>query len=105
MDLVKGWIAAGVDIERTAIPSITEQRLDTKEQSIGGLEFYAGRIMKRHADSGDEARGPPLTPEQRRDAQARTAALYRRMGRTTEADEIERTLAAERPPTTTKGKP
>jgi hypothetical protein len=105
MDLVKGWIAAGIDIQKTAIPAIEEQRRETSEKSIGGLEFYAGRIAKRHADSGDEARGPPLTVEERVEAQRRTVALYRRMGRTAEADQIEQSLGAEKPPTTTKGKP
>jgi hypothetical protein len=94
MEIVKGWIDEGVDIENVAIPAITEQRRETREESITSLLFYAGRIAKRHADAIDKGHVPrkPMTPEEIDEHTRSTIALYRRIGRHEEADLLARGL-------------
>lgn len=95
MDLVRSWIDEGVDIEGVAIPAIEQQRRDTRETRIGGLEFYASRVAKAHADAIDKGHVPrkPMTPEETEAHMRSTIALYRRIGRTEEADLLERQMA------------
>ncbi len=58
VDVVKGWIAAGVDIEATVIPAIEEQFKNAGDQNIGSLRFYAGRVAKKHAQANPKRSGP-----------------------------------------------
>ncbi len=49
LDIVKGWIADGVDLEQTAVPVITEKLQASADDSIGSLRFYDGAVRKAHA--------------------------------------------------------
>ena len=64
LDTVKAWLADGISVDETILPTIEAQRLNTKETSIGSLAFYAGRIAKAHADKvGTPAARSTWTPE------------------------------------------
>lgn len=66
VDTVKRWLADGADVDRDIVPSITAQFRDTKDPSIGSLNFYSGRIAKAVAQASG---GPPSrqwTPEDQR---------------------------------------
>jgi uncharacterized protein YdaU (DUF1376 family) len=63
VDIVKAWLAAGYDVEETIVPAITAQHRDTREKSIGSLNFYSGRIAKLHAET--VAASTPRGPEEK----------------------------------------
>lgn len=71
VDVVKSWQEAGVDLINVALPAIKSQLADTKEPSIGSLQFYAGRVLKAHADRGST---PALTREWSPEQQAKYLA-------------------------------
>lgn len=60
VDVVKAWIAAGYDIEATVIPAITQLFGDTKQETIGSLNFYSARIAKLHAAALRKAKAPDI---------------------------------------------
>lgn len=94
IDLVKSWIDDGVDIERTAIPAIEARRRETRESSIGSLNFYAGRIAKAHADALDAGTGKSrsMTPDEMAKYRQSLVAFYRRIKRDDEAELLQRQL-------------
>lgn len=49
VDTVKAWIAAAYDMEGTVIPTIERQLANTKQDTIGSLNFYSPAIAKAHA--------------------------------------------------------
>lgn len=59
MDIVKHWIAEGIDIEAIVIPAIEAQFKDTRETTIGSLSFYGARVARDQARAVANGHGPP----------------------------------------------
>jgi len=49
LDLVKGWLDEGIDVEGTILPTVERMLERSNETSIGSLKFYDGAIRKAHA--------------------------------------------------------
>jgi hypothetical protein len=94
LDLVKGWIGDGIDVEATIVPAIAHRLANTAEDSIGSLKFYDRDVRKAHAKAIGAGPSRTVTPADRRNSLRRNAELYRRMGRDADADEAERQLGA-----------
>jgi len=75
MDIVKAWVADGVDIEKTAVPVIAGALARMKDDdTVGSLKFFDGRVRKAHARTLG-AGGEPAGPSAFDDAAARAAYL------------------------------
>lgn len=49
LDIVKAWIADGIDLDKTAVPAIAGALSKTNEDRIGSLKFFDAAVRKAHA--------------------------------------------------------
>lgn len=61
MDTVKSWSTSGYTDELIA-EVIEEQFANTREDTVGSLNFYSQRLAKRHAERNGKPRPKPLPP-------------------------------------------
>jgi uncharacterized protein YdaU (DUF1376 family) len=82
LDILRGWLKAGYDLDRTIIPTIENRAAHTREQEIRSLSFFSAAIAKVHAGHANGT-GPPKdwTPEERIAYTQRMADLDRKLGR------------------------
>jgi len=66
LEIVKGWLAAGIDVDKTIVPTIAARLAATDEDTIGSLRFYDRDVVKAHAktltQAADKARSKPVAP-------------------------------------------
>jgi uncharacterized protein YdaU (DUF1376 family) len=91
--IVKAWLADGIDIEQTALPAIAQKLARLADgDPPGSIKLYDVDVRKAHAKASGGKPSKASTPEERIAGQRSTMALYRRMGRHAEADEIAKSL-------------
>lgn len=57
LEIVKGWLAAGIDVDKTIVPTIAARLAATDEDTIGSLRFYDRDVVKAHAKTLTQAAG------------------------------------------------
>lgn len=104
MQLPDDWLAYAQERRRWDVATTEDvladfiehwsNRTDARAAKIDWTKTWQTWVRRDRRPNGTWSPNGPLTPERHRETTLSTIALYRRMGRDTEADEIERGLRA-----------